>query len=44
MWRRTLVLRRARIICHTMRRGRMRIERQALGLPGSGSAAHLAPP
>lgn len=31
------------IRCHTMRRGRMRIERQALGLPGSGQPLELDP-
>src|SRR5580658_5478355 len=29
--------------CHTMRRGQMRIERQALGLPGSDRALELDP-
>src|SRR6202167_132834 len=29
--------------CHTMRRGQMRIEHQALGLPGSGRAFELDP-
>jgi uncharacterized 2Fe-2S/4Fe-4S cluster protein (DUF4445 family) len=29
--------------CHTMRRGRMRIERQALGLPGSDKRMELDP-
>jgi uncharacterized 2Fe-2S/4Fe-4S cluster protein (DUF4445 family) len=29
--------------CHTMRRGHMRIERQALGLPASGRAMELDP-
>ncbi len=29
--------------CHTMRRGHMRIERQALGLPGNNKALHLDP-
>ncbi len=29
--------------CHTMRRGQMRIERLALGLPGSGAAMELDP-
>jgi len=32
-----------RILCHTMRRGHMRIERQALGLPGSGRPMELDP-
>jgi len=31
------------IRCHTMRRGHMRIERQALGLPGSGAPMKLDP-
>jgi uncharacterized 2Fe-2S/4Fe-4S cluster protein (DUF4445 family) len=31
------------IRCHTMRRGQMRIERQALGLPGSDQAIELDP-
>jgi uncharacterized 2Fe-2S/4Fe-4S cluster protein (DUF4445 family) len=31
------------IRCHTMRRGHMRIERQALGLPGSGRPMELDP-
>src|ERR1039458_1663761 len=29
--------------CHTMRRGHMRIERQAYGMPGSGQAPELDP-
>jgi len=29
--------------CHTMRRGNMRIERHALGLPGTNQAFHLDP-
>jgi uncharacterized 2Fe-2S/4Fe-4S cluster protein (DUF4445 family) len=29
--------------CHTMRRGQMRIERHALGLPGSNEKMHLDP-
>jgi uncharacterized 2Fe-2S/4Fe-4S cluster protein (DUF4445 family) len=32
-----------RVRCHTMRRGHMRIERQAYGLPGSGQAFALDP-
>ena len=32
-----------RILCHTMRRGHMRIERQAMGLPGSGRPMELDP-
>jgi len=32
-----------RIQCHTMRRGHMRIERHALGLPGSGRPMELDP-
>jgi len=32
-----------RILCHTMRRGHMRIERHALGLPGSGRPMQLDP-
>jgi uncharacterized 2Fe-2S/4Fe-4S cluster protein (DUF4445 family) len=32
-----------RVRCHTMRRGHMRIERHALGLPGSGRPMELDP-
>jgi len=32
-----------RILCHTMRRGHMRIERHAFGLPGSGRPVELDP-
>jgi uncharacterized 2Fe-2S/4Fe-4S cluster protein (DUF4445 family) len=32
-----------KVRCHTMRRGHMRIERHALGLPGSGTAFELDP-
>ena len=31
------------VSCHTMRRGQMRIERHALGLPGSGAPMPLDP-
>jgi uncharacterized 2Fe-2S/4Fe-4S cluster protein (DUF4445 family) len=32
-----------RVACHTMRRGQMRIERHALGLPATGQPLHLDP-
>jgi uncharacterized 2Fe-2S/4Fe-4S cluster protein (DUF4445 family) len=39
----TVAVDEGRILCHTMRRGHMRIERHAYGLPGSGRPVELDP-
>jgi uncharacterized 2Fe-2S/4Fe-4S cluster protein (DUF4445 family) len=39
----TVVADRGQVRCHTMRRGHMRIERRAYGLPAGGQAAELDP-
>jgi len=39
----TVTAHEGRILCHTMRRGHMRIERHALGLPGTGRPMQFDP-